>query len=320
MDKKLTHRAIISIARKDIKALRQPKGLRGDVWYHVQQLLDCLAGYLPEVWPSERTLAKKLGWHQTSVHRAVSRARALGLLETSVRPVEGARFDGQFYLLVCLSDTTKAALVRARPEHISGSSPEHSLHHKVGTSSSKKYEGRSSPSGGVTPVGGCAAERDDLLRAAMAGFRGHPDHDEPRPFGAPPESEDPPLRSTTIKGDPALALARLFDDVWREAAARDKHLRTLKPSSRPIAIKYLKGVMLRQVDVDVAEAYIRQFPARVLSGAVEIPEGKTPFQAFIGSWGDEQVTDPGEEDRLREINARLDARIAARKASLDSGD
>lgn len=320
MDRKLARKSLIASARGDIRALSQPKGVRRGTWLCIQELLHHLAGYLPEPYPSERHLATKLGWSQTSVHRAVCRAESLGLLERNTRSVSTSRWDGKSYLLTCLSEATKAAVVRYRPESVSTQAPESLSTQKVGTSSSKKY-GVVPPLRGVTPVGGVAAEKDNLLRAAMAGFKGHPDHDDPTPIGA---SEDIPIPASVTRGDPAVYLARLFDQVWREGVGKDPRLRALRPSSRPIAIRYLKGVMLQQVDVDVAESYIRQFPSRVVSGAVEIHEGKSPFQAFIGSWGQEQVVDPVEHDRLLgafgSLRERQQERARRLAAGLDDGE
>ena len=60
MAETLTHRAIVATARAEIKRLKRPAGMRSDVWLSVRELRTALAGYLPEVWPSQRTLAAKL--------------------------------------------------------------------------------------------------------------------------------------------------------------------------------------------------------------------------------------------------------------------
>src|SRR4029077_8920365 len=107
----LTRSALIREARREIRAKRCPRHIRKDAWGHVIDLLVCIAGYLPDCWPSERTLAAKLGKHPPNVHRTIVRARAEGLLVTTPRPLEHSWRMGQAYHLVCLSKDLQAAIV-----------------------------------------------------------------------------------------------------------------------------------------------------------------------------------------------------------------
>lgn len=123
---------------------------------------------------------------------------------------------------------------------------------------------------------------------------------EPDAIGADPFA---PFPGSVVKPvDPAVRLAALFDECWKRAASKHSHLRTIKPSHRPKTIQWLSGVMLKQVDEDVAEAYIRQFPRLVVEGAVNIGRAQTAFQAFTGTWGTvEEIDDPvtSGEDKTR---------------------
>lgn len=301
MDKKLTRRAIIASARKDIKSLPRPTGVRLDNWYYVREALLCLAGSLPDPYPSVRTLAKKLGWHKTTVHRVVSKARSLGLLETTSRSFGEDHWDGMTYLLTCLSDTTKAAIVRSRPGPKCVQEPVHTSGLKVVPSSSKK---ESSP---IPPSEGCAhgsgsALADQTQRAAVT-RRGEFDDEPEVTLGGDPT---PKLRSSVVKPpDPAKMLALHFDDRWQNMARRSQRFRGIPGSKRGMAIGYIKGVMLTQVDPDIARAHMDAFVSAVASGEVELNDEQLPFERFTGWWGRQQVVDPAETARLNEIKAVL---------------
>jgi hypothetical protein len=79
----------------------------------------------------------------------------------------------------------------------------------------------------------------------------------------------------------------------------------------------MKGVMLTQVDEDIARAYIDAFVSAVASGEVELKEGQLPFERFTGWWGREPVDDPVETAARREVFAELRQRQQERIAALD---
>ena len=300
MDKKLTRRAVIAKARAEIRALPQPKGVRWDVWIRVQHVLAALAGHLPDVWPSLDRLAVELGWHKTSVHRSVSKAVALGFVSKNIRSRDKHQWDSTEYLLTCLSDACKADVVRLRPEHTSVHSSGHTSVLKEGLLSTREDGVVPSPSGRFTPGAACGGADQTAREAEVPRY--DPDNDsrnDPEAYGAPHD----PLPVHAVKPlDPATRLAALFDDVWKRAASKHAHLRMIKPSHRPRTIQWLSGVMLRQVDEDVAEAYIRQFPRLVVDGAISIGPKQTAFQVFTGTWGTvEEIDDPvtSAEDRAR---------------------
>jgi hypothetical protein len=289
----VTHRSLIRQARQEIRGLKRPPDVRRDMWHHITVLLNCLAGYLPEAFPSQRTLATKLDWNRTTVSRTVTRARNLGLITTAARPLDRGYTDGTTYLLVCLSTDLKAAIQRARPGHTSRThfAPEEDL--------PPTEEDRSAlpPPEGGTPVGACGADPSHDRVVAMSDYR-----DDPDPIGADPTAPLAAPRSTR-PADQGVWLAKLFDECWRKMARSHREWAGVRPSSRPIAIRYIKGVMLEQVDVEVAEAYIRSYAPAVADGRCEPKLGQVPFQHFVGWWGSEEIEDPAV---VRERKAEYD--------------
>ena len=131
-----------------------------------------------------------------------------------------------------------------------------------------------------------------------------------------------PSPSSTVKPpDPAGSLALYFDTQWGKRANHSRQWRGSRASERGKAIGYLKGVMLTQVDPEIAQAYIDAFISAVVSGEVELKEGQLPFERFTGWWGRQPVDDPVETARRKEILARQlalrDEHVRRRQEELD---
>ena len=208
MGDKVTHQALIREARKEIRAIQRPRHIRRDVFGNVINLLCAIAGYLPDCWPSERTLAKKLDREQKSVHRWLCHAREWGLVTTTPRPMEQGFRDGQAYHLVCLSEGLKATITRGQFQR--------SLDLRSKSSSSKKTQ-TGSPS--EIPPSRAAPGSQETPMAKW-----NPEDD----FGGDPIGSDPraPLAEPTVLStDPAVYLARRFDRKWADVKRSHPALR-----------------------------------------------------------------------------------------------
>jgi hypothetical protein len=139
--------------------------------------------------------------------------------------------------------------------------------------------------------------------------------DEPEAIGADPSA---PLPSHVLKNpDPAKWLALYFDRRWQGMAQRTREWRGSRPSERGKAIGYLKGVMLTQVDPDIAQAYIDSFIRAARSGEIELKEGQLPFERFTGWWGRQEVVDPVQQEKDRKSMDELRRRRAESLAEVD---
>jgi hypothetical protein len=216
------------------------------------------------------------------------------------------------YLLTCLSAGTKADIIRARPEHTSTQASEHSSVLKVVPSLSEK-ESSNPPS--VGPHGSAGSGLADRTTKEAGVPRWEPQEQDPDPIGADLSA---PLPGQRIKPpNPGTTLALYFDHRWLTMAQRSRQWRGSRPSERGKAIGYMKGVMLTQVDEDMARAYIDAFVSAVASGEVEIKEGQLPFERFTGWWGRDVVADPVEEERNRQVREEMRRRRDERLAALD---
>jgi hypothetical protein len=269
------HAQLIAAARREIRALPCPRGIRKDGWGTVLDLLAAIAGYLPDCWPSERTLAKKLSKHQQAVHRTLNRARELGLVSTTVRPLESSR-DGQSYHLLCLSEGLRAAISRQRIQ--TTVVVESKISYSVGDQTA-------SPSGDTSLPAAPVDRKDNVVP-----FNRPPDDD----WSSPAIGEDPlaPLPATAIKVDPAVYLARQFDSKWADVKRRHPELRVTRSSSRGAAIGYLRKVMLPEITPEHVEAYMDEFILAAVTGDVQVKEGQFAWERFTAWWGRADVEDP----------------------------
>jgi hypothetical protein len=246
----------------------------------VIELLTAIAGYLPDPWPSERVLAKKLGKLQPNIHRTLNRARELGLVSTTVRPLAGSTRDGQTYHLLCLSEGLRAAIARYHFQISLDIRSKNS--YSVGVQDEPTSSG-----GGISRPAAPAVQKE----AVVVPFN------RPRDDGwdSPAFGEDPKgsLPATTIRVDPAVYLARQFDSKW--AAARRAHpaLRVIRSSSRGRAVGNARAMMRDNgLSPEHIEAYIDAFIEAAAAGDVVVKEGQFAWERFFGWWGTTDVEDP----------------------------
>jgi hypothetical protein len=278
----VTHTQLIAAARREIRALPCPPEVRCDAWRSIVDLLAAIAGYLPECFPSERVLAKKLGKRQQNVHRLIVRARELGVIQTTPRPLEKSLRDGQTFALVCLSEPLKAALSR---HHFQTSSDVRSKNsYSVGVQDGTTFGGPSRP--GCRPA---AQTQEDNVVA----FNRNRDEDWDSPaFGEDPKGA---LPATTVRVDPAVYLARQFDRKWAEACRTTPALRVTRASSRGRAVGNARSMMRDNgLSSEHIEAYIDEFIDGCVSGDVIVKEGQFAWERFFGWWGTTDVEDPTE--------------------------
>jgi len=268
--------------------------MRKETWTRLRRLLLHLAGHLPEVWPSERTLATKLGLHLTQVHRDIVSLRNLGLILSIPHTSPSGWWEGQEYLLTCLSERLEAAIQRARPVHTTCT--------QVCTEGSSLEEKNTSfvPSGDSVGAAAAAAEQarteagDEMTRREEEQRRHNED------WGAPTIGEGPdrnPVSASVAAHSKADELAALFDTCWRQMARRKREWRTERPSIRTVARAYIRDTMFAQVEPDVAETYIRAFAPAVADGRVTVKEGELPFVTFMRWWGSEEISTTSADDK-----------------------
>jgi hypothetical protein len=147
-----------------------------------------------------------------------------------------------------------------------------------------------------------------------------PDADDPEvPIGADPAAPLPVYGAKPV--DQGVRLAALFDERWLRMSRKRPQWRGVRPSSRGMAIGYLKGVMLTQVDADVAEVYIDAYVAAVADGRTSPKLGQFPFEHFTAWWGREEIEMPAsaeEKDHRARRLAEGRRLIAEQMAALDA--
>ena len=287
----VTHTELIANARREIRALKRPVGIQRNTWTGVLDILRLIAGYLPEPYPSQRTIAAKLDLHRTTVTRRLALAERLGLIRRTDRPNPGGLMDGTNYHFACFSEGLAAALTRTRFQDTNCTQTKNS--YSVGVHNAPPFRE-------VLPAGLRPADQKDNV----VPFNRPSDDDWSSPaIGEDPNGPLPP--AATVKVDPAVYLARRFDGKWADAARRDPALRVSRASSRGMAIGYLRKVMLTQVSPEHAEAYMDAFVEAAAAGDVVVKEGQFAFERFTHWWGREDVEDPAEHLAKREISQRM---------------
>jgi hypothetical protein len=269
--------ALISQARKEIRSLKCPRGTRRDAWKTVIDLLLAIAGYLPDAWPSERTLAKKLGRRQPHVHRTLVRAREWGLVSTTVRPLAGSTRDGQTYHLLCLSEGLRAAIARYQFQIPLGIRSEYS--YSVGVQHGPHSVGASRPreeGSNVVPLNRWS-ESDDWGTGPA--------------IGEDPEPELPVLTPKPV--DPAVALWARFTDKWARLQRRQPGLKIIRRGPSGRGIGYLRRWIENEgYSPEHIEAYMDEFIEAVAAGEVVIKERQFAWQCLTAWWGTTDVEDP----------------------------
>jgi hypothetical protein len=257
----------------------------------VQELLCSIAGYLPDPYPSQRTLGKALGLRQQTITDQLARARAWGLISVTERPNEGGRLAGVHYHLVCLSTSLRAAITR------------HANQTRIPVRSKNSYsvgvQDEPISSRWTLPAGPSPA--DQTHQENVVPFNRAQDDD----WSSPSIGEDPaaPLPGpATVKVDPAVYLARRFDSKWADVKKSTPALRVSRASSRGMAIGYIRKAMLPEISSEHVEAYMDAFCEAAAAGDVVVKEGQFAFERFTAWWGREDVEDPGERQSNRALS------------------
>jgi hypothetical protein len=297
MGRSVAQRVVIREARKQTLALRKPpEVIRSDLWRNIQSTLCAIAEHLPDPWPSERLLAKRLKTTHQQVHRWVSRAEQLGLIERRARLLPGSQRPGVKYVLRYLSDDLKAAAVRLQPDNISRQQyvPE-VVPYSVGD--------RKNP----LPSVGSSRGRAVPARRGENMNRWTPEPDGPV-IG---EDTTKPLPSSAVRTDPARFLAAYFDKEW----AKLSEFRGVPASDRGRAVGYLRKVMLDHMDFALVQGFIDAFMDEARSGGITLKDGQNAWAYFTGWWSHQTIEDPEEKRREQEEHRAAWARYDAWKKS-----
>jgi hypothetical protein len=279
----VAHSELIAKARREIRALKRPKQIRRDLWTGMIDILVVIAGYLPDPYPSQRTIAAKLDLHRTTVTRRVLMAERLGLINRTDRPNPGGLMDGTTYHLVCLSEPLKLALSRTHFQDTLCTQTQSSF-------SEGRQDEATSSGGGISRP---AAPAVQTPQENVVPFNRNTDDD----WSSPAIGEDPKgaLPATTIKVDPAVYLARRFDAKWAEARRRAPALRVTRASSRGRAVGNARSMMRDNgLSPEHVEAYMDAFIDACVAGDVFVKEGQFAWERFFGWWGTTDVEDPAE--------------------------
>ena len=278
-----------SVLRREAKAetrrLRRPDGMHRLTWAGVQVLLLAICAYLPRAWPSLRTLEQKTGMPRASLHRWVSVAIRHGLLETTPQRLGRSNREGTKYRLPYLSEDLLACLDR-------GGKVSH-LGTEQKTSSSREVD-TEEPT--VLPLGDPRSPAPDVQepgRVIPMPRRGPDESDwQTTAYG---EDTRAPLPGHSRPADPAIRLARYFDQQWVDhVVAHCRKIRMTPPrsSDRGRCIGYLRSTLLPQRNERWIMAYIDLFVDMAVAGEVTFREGQTGFQRFTSWWGTQEIDDP----------------------------
>lgn len=291
----VTPRELVATARREVRALKRPKDVRRDLWTHVIDILVVIAGYLPEPYPSQRTIAAKLDLHRTTVTRRLAMAERLGLISRTDRPNPGGLMDGTNYHLLCLSEPLRAAITRTHFQDTLCTQTQ--ISYSVGDHTASPLRGDTSGAG--------SADREGTVLP----FNRPPDDD----WSSPAIGEDPKagFPVTEIRTDPAVYLARKFDRKWADLKRTHPEQRIIRASSRGQCVGNIRNMLNEQaMSPEHVEAYMDEFVVAVAAGEVIVKEGQHAWRCFYGWWGSTDVEDPAErkETALRASEAIARAR------------
>lgn len=297
------HTELIANARREIRALKRPVGVQRNTWTGVIDILRLIAGYLPEPYPSQRTIAAKLDLHRTTVTRRLALAERLGLIRRTDRPNPGGLMDGTNYHFACFSEGLAAALARTRFQDTNCTQTQNS--YSVGVQRTH------------LPVGAPGVAESAPTEAEVIPLPNRDDswdirHEHVNYDGSRPQD----FEATTVEGaDPAVRLAFQFERKWAAAKRAHSALRVSRGKySVGMMIGYIRNSMLTECTPEHVEAYMDAFIEAAASGDVEIKKGQFAFERFTAWWGREDVEDPAERASNRAIAQDAIARARAIRA------
>jgi hypothetical protein len=91
---------MIREAKRLARKLKRPWSVRPAQWAVMQDVLVELANHVPEVRPTQKGLAEKLGTYRAAIQRALDAAEANGLIERRVHDSFHGQWDGTEYRLL----------------------------------------------------------------------------------------------------------------------------------------------------------------------------------------------------------------------------
>lgn len=319
-------------AKAGIAKLRRPDHISKLVWGRIKKLLAEIANHLPDPYPGMRRLAKRLGCSVGTVCTHVRLAEEAGLL---TRESIGGVRDGMRYTLAWCS--VPAFSSEHKEESPTGTRPPSSKEDSVvagrvrradfGSRRRNRYPGECCVCGGHLFAGqgflhGRLPVHEQCDTGAMASkWKDDPDNPDnwsrEEAIGDRPE----PPKVTQLKSDPAVRLARTFENLWISTALKNRELQGMRVIDIGPAVGYLRAKMLTHMTPEHIEAYIVAFVEDTRAGEVGFKEGQSAWSRFTGWWGTTEVPDPSvrqaqvdERRRVQEMIARGEGIV---RSSLD---
>ena len=318
--------AIVTQQVKDTKAhiakLKRPADISKLVWSRIKKLLGAIAEHLPHPYPGMRRLAKRLGCSPSTVSTHVRLAEEAGLLTRTSR---GGCRDGMDYVLTCAVPACSSAHKEESP---SGTRPPSSKEDSVVAGRVRRadfsgrrrnrYPGECCVCGGhLFAQAGFLHGRLPVHEGCDTGAMGSKWKDDPdnpdnwsrgeAEFGERPEAP----KVTKLVTDPAVRLARTFENLWISTALKNHELQGMRVIDIGPAVGYLRKKMLTHMSPEHIEAYIEAFVEDTKNGEVAFKEGQSAWARFTGWWGTTEVPDPSirkaqadERRRVKEMIAR----------------
>lgn len=80
-----TRSLLIKAAQREVRKMQRPEGVTTRHWLYVQQVLFALCRHVPDVHPSQATLAAESGLPRRTVQRTLNTAERVGLIERNWR-------------------------------------------------------------------------------------------------------------------------------------------------------------------------------------------------------------------------------------------
>jgi hypothetical protein len=110
----MTRHERIARAYGAINRLPRPENVTWRQWKSIREYLIALASHLPNIWPSQETIAGDMGCSMRTVKRAHKLAVLHHLVEVTELPALHGKFGGYQYYLVCLGGNTAGCQIGTR--------------------------------------------------------------------------------------------------------------------------------------------------------------------------------------------------------------
>ena len=315
-----------------ISSFKRPSEIPKHTWRHLLSVLRALTKYLPDPFPSQRELARRVNLDQRTVGRLLVRAEELGFIHRTPRVTSSGHQSYSYALLFEAKREANASEEdRSSPTEKNLSSYGPAAHQNPHVRKVNRWTGAccvcSFP---VQPKEGWLHGKLPVHRECD---QGRPDLKYERehqgdlnPSGVIGEDPTSAQGTTTVTTDPASKLATRFETLWfTEALAQYPAWREHRAMHKGPAIGYLRSQFLAKgYSPEYVGAYFEAFFDELLDphSTLELREGQTPWQLFTGWWGQTPVADPAIDRARREENQRLhdrfESKIAAEQPARDA--